>query len=261
MAVAHRELDAEIDAKTDKKRDEGNGDDVEDTHHRKADRHGEGEAGKDRDQDRGDDAEGLQRQPQHQQHAHQHGDAHQAGPFGQGAELLVRHRHIAGQAHRDAMGGIEPQRPRIGANGVAGLFARLQGVEVQHRLDGDEAAKLFRPRRCAGKHRAPGKISDLAARRILEHRRQLAHRGVDVGQARVAAADAEKHRIEAVHQPAQRRVGGQGSQEGLRLDQLRRGVLYFFFGEEKQPVAVEEIAAIGPAHAAEQAGPGLELFA
>ena len=44
VAIAHRELDAEIHAQSDEQRDEGDGDDVEHAHRQQAQRHGDGQA-------------------------------------------------------------------------------------------------------------------------------------------------------------------------------------------------------------------------
>ena len=65
----------------------------------------------------------------------------------------------------------------------------------------------------------------------------------------------ERLRQGAKHTP-RRRIGGQRSEEGLRGNQIRGCPLYVLQTEQKDAVALEELAAIGTADAADDVRPG-----
>ena len=149
--------------------------------------------------------------------------------------------------------GVRPKCARGGTDRVAGARARLQRVEVQPRLDLDEAADLLGPRRSPGDQRAPGQIIGpaLAPRRRRPRRKRVI--GASMSDSLAWPCDTPSKRgRKTVHHAAQRRIGGQGAQEGLGLDQLLGGGLHLLHGQEQQAVMVEESAAIGAAHVRKQ---------
>ena len=88
-AVTHAELDAEIDAEPDKEHGEGNGDQVQGSHHPEPDSGGEDEPGRQVDKNGQDDPGLFQREPQHQHNKQKGDDAIQRGAVGNRGEFLV----------------------------------------------------------------------------------------------------------------------------------------------------------------------------
>ena len=120
---------------------------------------------------------------------------------------------------------------------------------IEHRLGEDQPA-LRRRERAFALHEQllPGKPGRLAVERPFGRLGDRAHRPVDLVERRCLCLDAVEHRRERGIDAAQRRVGGERPEHRLRLDQRSGGLAHIFGRAEQQPLAGEEIAAIGAAH-------------
>ncbi|EGY00854.1 hypothetical protein AZA_89177 [Nitrospirillum viridazoti Y2] len=253
-AIADGELDAEVHPQAHEQHGEGDGQQVEGAGGDQAEGGGGGKADDHRQQNGAHHAEGLHRQPQQ----HQHGDARQAAvegrPFAQGAELLVRHGHLARQADPDAVLGRQAQILGGGADSVGRHGARLQVVEVQHWLHQDETAQFHRVGRLPGHQAAPVQGHHLALGRRLQCAGQRVEGALKILQLGLAVADALQVGAQRVKEAARRRVGRQRAQQRLRLDQRLHGGLHLFRGQQHQAFAVEIGAAIGAEDVAHHVG-------
>ena len=88
--------------------------------------------------------------------------------FLDGGELLVRERHVAGQADTHAFVGRQPEFGRRGADDIRRRLARLKRRKVELRLHLKKAAQIARARLFAGHELAPGEERRLAVQRIVE---------------------------------------------------------------------------------------------
>ena len=155
---------------------------------------------------------------------------------------------------RTPWSGVRPSCARVGADGVAGPRARLQRVEIQLRLDLDEAAQFLGLRRRAGDQRAPGEILRSCPRPRRPAPAPNRVMGASMSDSLAWPCDTPRSAVgKTVHQPAQRGIGGQRPQEGLGLDQLLGGGLHILQRQEQQAVVVEKGSAIGTAHIGKQA--------
>ena len=152
-AVAHAELDTEIDTDADEQDGEIDRDQVERAHHHQAERRGQGEADEEIDEHGEDQTPGVQRPPQDEEDDGERDDAVAQRVFLDGGELLVRYRHRPGQSHArlearaDVGGGL--------TDGRACDMAGLDRAVVQYRAHLDEPAQLARRRWVALDEHAP----------------------------------------------------------------------------------------------------------
>ena len=133
--VADAELDAEIDAEPDEKHGEGDGDEVQRSHHPEPDGSRQGEPDHQVDQDGQDDAGLLQREPQHEDDDEDGHGAVQGGAVGDRREFLVRKSDRSGEAHSDAPVRRQAEPGDRLAYGRRRLAAGLEIVEVEDGLD------------------------------------------------------------------------------------------------------------------------------
>ena len=84
------------------------------------------------------------------------------------------------------------------------------------------------------------------------------HRRLHVLERRLLQAQALDRLRDRAEDAAQRRIGGQGSEERLSLDQLRHVALHVVDAAEQNAVAGEELAAVGPGHGADHVRLGRE---
>ncbi len=142
------------------------------------------------------------------------------------------------------MVGIQVQLPCRRADRGARRGARLQRPVVQHRLDEDEAPRVACPRRRSGEEPPPREEGGPAVGRGREDVGERRHGALKAAQPRLAAADALQRGQQAGHHAAETRVCGQGTEKGLRRDELLRRRLYLGERQQEQPVAFKETAAL-----------------
>ena len=251
-AVAHGELDAEIDPEPEKQRHEGDRDEVELADNGKADPCRDDEAREQCHQHGDDHAPRAQREEKHQGDGRDRQGAVEAGIFGDGGEFLIREGHGAGEPHGDAVVARQPELGGFAADEVDGLAARLQGVVVELGLDQDEAPELARLGLAVRQEHLPGQPGRLAGQHALERPSKGRHRCGELVERGLAGPDALGAEGEGPHQAAQARIGGERAEEGLLGDELLGRPGELVGGQEQEPVAVEERAAIRLPDAAQQ---------
>ena len=252
--IGHRVLDPEIDAEAHEEDGEGDRDQVEGAEDEQAKRRARGEADDEAGDDGQDDAQRAHRQPQHAEQRRQHDRGVAPGVLAEGGELLVGHRHLAGQAHAHAVGRVEAGALRRLADERGGRLAGLDGGEIELRLGQHEAAQRARVGRAATEQLLPGERHRAAGERAFGRARQGREGGLQGGQRRLATAHALQGELQAAHDAAQAGVGRQRAQQWLCCDQLLGSTRHFLGAQEEQAVAGEEGSAVGAAGAPEEVG-------
>ncbi len=259
-AEADAELDAEVDAQAHEERDEGHRDDVEAVVDQQPPGRRHDETGQGGDQDGRDQPRRLHRQPQHQHDGPQRQERNQQGAIRQGAELVVLQRSLAGETHIHPVGGIQIQALGHRPDGVGGLRARFQLIEVELGVHQDQVAKLARVGLSPGDHGAPGEVGRLALVQGFQGVGQAVDRPVQVLQGGLARTYPLQRGVQRVRHAAQAGIGGHRAQEGLGGDQLVHVGLHIGQGRIEQAVPGPEGARIRKADAGEQLGVDLELL-
>ena len=239
-AIAHAELQAEIDAQADEQNREIDRDQIERADHHHADRGRHGEPDNKRDKDREDDAEPAQRKPQDHEHDCDRHRGVERGILLDGGEFFVGHRHRTGQPQARLIfaGDIE-----VGgglANGFRGALAWLELGVIQRGLDFEEAQLLARRRRPSLHHFVPGKACRLAGIDVLDRVRGEIHRPLHIVERELTALHAEQAELEGLDDAAERRVAGEHLNQTLRLPENLHLRLEIFHRLEQQAVLREE---------------------
>ena len=215
---ADAELDAEVDAEPDEQRDEGDRDQVEAAGHQQPEGSRHDQAHEGGQQDRCHDAARMNGPPQDPQQRDHHGGGDQVPILRQRRELLVGQRHRPGQADADAVGVVEAKRAGRRADRVARRLAGLQGGEVHHRLDDEDAPRLApdirRPHDVL-----PGEEGGLSRRRLVEGIGECQQQRLERVELRLAVLDALEEARHGGQHAAQRWIGRQRRQQGLRARQ------------------------------------------
>ncbi len=218
LAVAQREVNAEIDAQADEQDGEGDRDDVERVESGNREGGGPGQARDQRRHRRHHEAERLQADDQKQDHEAEGQQADDAHILLHRLQLFLQHQRIAGHADPNAPALVELQRFRGRVDGVDRRADRLERRLVEHRLHDD----IF-PRRGAVfalvgvEQRLPGKPRVASFLHASHGRRHLVERGAQ-GSGRLGVALVDRQ-AENVRQAAERRIGAEGRQQGLGLRQ------------------------------------------
>ena len=177
LAIAQTGVDAEVHAQADEQHGKGDGDHVE-----AADGHGR-EGGRpdqpqqQRHDDREDQAAGAQ--PPHQQQRDEQQRQHPGGraPQFHRLQLLVVERHVAGQAHLDAVLRRQTERDGLGAQAVDRRRGRLQGPFGQLGPKDQEAPRRRQEVGVAGQQGLPGQGQGQGFGLCLGHRGHAVQQG------------------------------------------------------------------------------------
>ena len=253
-AVAHRELDAEVDPKPQKQRREGDRDRVELAHHEEADARRDDQAGERRRQHRENHAPGAQREKEDE------GDGGDGQRRVEGRILCDRCEFVAFdgsracQAHAHAPIRRQPEVCGGVSDQIEGGCGGLQGVIVEFRLDEDEAPQLARFGLAAGQKLPPGQAGRPAGQNVLEGLCERRHRSREFVEGRFSGAHALRAELERLHDAAQAWIGRERSQKTLLPDELLGGAGQLVDGQEQKAVLVEERTAVGPPHALQTPG-------
>ena len=265
LAVAGRELNAEIDAKPYEQRGEGDRDHVEaaDEHDAEPGRHREAREQRD---EHGEDEQGrAQRQEQDQRHDDERDAQIDAHVLRNRRELVVLQRHLAGEAQREAMRGVDSEIGGGLAHEGDGRGAGLQFRIVDDRIDQQDAARvgqlglfqslaLLRPARLrlAAEHLLPIELGGLAGERLVENVGDTFHAGGVELHAALAVAELTHVVDEGRGQSAQRRILRERLQHGALGDQGRRDLLHLGGVEIEQAVLLEELLILRAPDPADQ---------
>ena len=103
----------------------------------------------------------------------------------------------------------------------------------------------------AGDQPAPGKSGMLSFGDAVERVGDGGHRRLHALERRLLQAKALDRLRDRAEDAAQRRIGGEGSEERLGLDQLGHVALHVVDAAEQNAVAREELAAVRPGHGAD----------
>ena len=156
-AVAHAELEPEIDAEAHEQHEKRHRDHVQRADQEQAESYRDRQTDDQADGDREDDPQGVQRQPQNDENRKKRHGGVQSRVVLQGRELVVIDRHEPGQADPRLI--IASRLRSRAVCAIASVAARpgCERAEIEHRLDLDEAAQLARLRRFAAGEDAPRK--------------------------------------------------------------------------------------------------------
>ena len=137
-AIAHAELNAEIDPKADKQHEERDRDQVEGADQSEPQRGCRRKSHHQAEEHRAYDFPGTKRQPENDQHAEQRhqGVAQRAVPDDR--ELVVVHRHLSGEIDLGAELAGKVEIGRCLMNPLGGRAAGLQRLEIKRRLNFDK---------------------------------------------------------------------------------------------------------------------------
>ena len=151
------------------------------------------------------------------------------------------------------MGVVEAKRAGRRADRVARRLAGLQGAEVHHRLDDEDAPRLApdirRPHDVL-----PGEEGGLSRRRLVERIGERCQQRLELVELRLAVLDALQEARHGGEHAAQRRIRRQRRQQGLRARQAFDRRLNLRQRKKQQPVAIEERPAVGTPDDLEQPG-------
>ena len=156
-AIAHAELDSEVDTQADKEHGKGDRDQIQRAQHDETECRRDDQSDAEAQQDRSDQTPGPKRDPQQQRYRNQHDRDIERDALGKRRELLVGERYRARLPYPDPWIGVESKLARSLPNRPTGTFARLQRAVVEYRLHEDEAAQLARFGSAPGDQRVPGK--------------------------------------------------------------------------------------------------------
>ena len=162
----------------------------------------------------------------------------------EGGEFGVVHRHQAGQPHPRLVLAGQIEALRGGGDCLGGGAAGLQRLEIEHRLDLDEAAQLARVRRFAGSQRAPGEMRGTTSQRILDHVGRHRHRRGQRIEPVSAVGDAHQADRQGVEAASEARIGRQGADQRRRLVHPAGNARQLLGRQEQQAVLGEELAAL-----------------
>src|SRR5262249_39876914 len=197
------------------------------------------------EEERGDDACPPQRQPQHQADKKQRNEAVEDGAIADRGELLVGKDDRSGEPHLDPALGREAERRRHFAYHRRCFGSGLQISEIEDRLYVHEAPKFRDLGWSAGDEFTPRESRSLALRQDFECIRERSESRFEIVQLCFAQAHALERLRQRTKDTAQRRIGGQRSEEGLGSDQVCGAVLHLVQTKQEDAITFEELAAIG----------------
>ena len=215
LLVAQTEMDAEIHGQADEQHGEGDRDQVE-----MAD--GEGGKGGGPDQahekrDQGRKHQSCRAQADEQERAHQHQRQH-PGHTGAGAhafQLLVGDGGGPGQAHAHPMFVVQFKLPGKAADGRHRRGGRLQGLEVEHGLNQNEAPAVLRFHLAPTHQLPPGQGPSPALKLSLDGVGDVVENGVQIFRRLLAIEDVIDGEAESVKKSAQAEVLGERGEKRL----------------------------------------------
>ena len=255
-AIAHAELDPEVDAQADKEHGKGDRYQIQRAEHDEAECRRDDQSDAEAQQDRGDQTPGAKRDPQQQRYCNQHDRSVERGALGERRELLVGERYRTGLTYPNARIGIESKLVSGLANRRASTFARLQCAVVEDRLHEDEPTQLARLRSPPADQRAPRKSPWQTRRDAVEgvrERREGLRQLVYPGRLGLHAFDEERERV---HQTAHAGIRGKAAEQRLRRDQRLRRLRELRSRFEQQACTIEERSAVGAPYGTEEPAPG-----
>ena len=256
LAVAHAELDGEVDRDADKQHRKRNRDQVQRPDRQRGKAGGEQQAEHQGGENGQDQAPGAHRQDQPEQH--QGGADHHAGDsaLGHRGEFLVGQGDRAGDAnggaarlHRgDLCGGLAQD----GGGGTAGL----QRAEVELGLCQHQAARAGEVNELASQQALPGQRRRRAGGGIGQRALETLHGGTKALERCFAAVHAHGDQGQRGEQAARGGIGGELAKERLGVDGAVEQLGKIGFVEEQQGVAGEPGRGVRPAGKAEVCGVG-----
>ena len=239
--VAQAEVDAEVDAEADEQHREGHRNQIE-----LAQGKGGEAGGPYQPHDQGGEGGGGQsRRPQSdQQQADDEGqrqDRGQAHPFLDTLELLVGQRRRPGQTDAHPMRIVQLHVAGQVPHGAEGGGGRLQGPEIEGRLNDDEAAFIACAAGVARHQFLPRQVSEAPRRLRPDNRGHGVQRRPDLDRdAAVFLEGFVDDQLEHPEQAAQAGVPPQGAEERLRLGQPVADVEQLVHVQIQQPVPAHE---------------------
>ena len=244
-AIADAELQSEVDAEPHEQHGKIHRYQIERADHQQTERGGDrqpdGKAGEYRD----NDARPAQSEPQDDEHDRNRYGGVQRGILLDRGELLVRHRHRAGQTQARLVLSREIEVASRLADGVGRPLSRFQFGIVERRPDLEETKPLIRRRGAALDQLVPGKARRLPRIHFLDRIGGERHWPRHVVERDLAALHAEQSKLQDLDDAAQRRISRQHLHQALRLGQhfhLRTEIGHRF---EQQTVPREKTAALG----------------
>jgi hypothetical protein len=241
-AIAHAELNAEIDADAHEQHCERDRDRIERAHHPQSERRRDGQSHENAEEHRQDDFRRLQRQPKDGQHHDDGAERILECMILEGCKLLVLDRDRAGEAQARV---VLPFESDIGgrlANCGGGGLARLERAIVDHRADVDEPAQVARRGRLVVHQLPPGKACRLTFERVLDRLGEHGERTHHVVERILLRRYALEGESERLHQAAPRGVAGEHLDQRLRLREATHRLRDLTGGQEQDAVATEEVA-------------------
>ena len=212
--IADAELDSEIDAEADEQHGEIHRYQVERADHQHAERRRDRKSDDKADEHRENDSPPAQRHPQDEEHdGNGHDGVERRVVFDRG-ELVVVHRHRAGQAHARLISGCKVEVRGGLPDGVARLQPRLKLGIVEHGLDFQEPQQIGGFRLVTLDQHLPGKARRLICIHLVERVGRERHRPSHVVELDLAALHAEEPVLQRADHAAQARVGRQAPAPG-----------------------------------------------
>ena len=203
-AISHAELNAEIDAEADEQHKERNRDQIERADHGKAERGRRRKPDHQAEENRGDDFPGAKRQPENDQDAEHRRRRVAQGAVSDDRELIVIHRHLAGQIDGGAEFVFQVQIGCRAVNPLCGLAARLKRRKIERRLDLDKVPQPFGRQRVTLEQLLPGKCGRLSGQNVAQGSIGQCERPCQLLQLDLACLDALGWQARA---PSSRRAG------------------------------------------------------
>ena len=255
LLVAQPEMDAEIHGQADEQHGEGDRDQVEMADGEGGEGGGPGQAHEKRGQGR--KHQSCRAQADEQERAHQHQRQH-PGHTGAGAhafQLLVGDGGGPGQAHAHPMFVVQFKLPGKAADGRHRRGGRLQGLEVEHGLNQNEAPAVPRLHLAPPHQLLPGQGPSPALKLSLDGVGDVVENGVQVSRRLLAIEDVIDGEAESVKKSAQAQVLGERGEQRLGPGQPVGQVVELLQIEIQGPVLDEERIAGGVIDGVEQVGP------
>ena len=247
-AEPHGDLDGEVHGHADEQHGVGDRDQVQRAHRQRRERRRQQQSQHQRQQDRRHQPPAPHRQPQQRDDERHARRQPPHGAAGDGGELLVLQRDLAGQADVRLAGADELQAGGGVPHGLGCGGAGLHGAVVQPRLRQHEVVAPGQVRHRPGQQPLPRHHPGVPRRRVGQGQMERPQRRLERLQVGLARLHALRDQPERAQQPAQAGVGGELAQEGLRVHRLvqqgrqRAGV------QVEQPVLLQEGRGVGPAH-------------